>query len=70
MDAIKMDPAFRHLLKLKEMASKEKVSTAIQAEIDKVIDLTKVSLFIYLLDFGAIGYFSLVKAIPLQLDLH
>lgn len=42
-----MDPAFRHLVKLKDMASKENVSSTIQAEIDKIIDLFQVSLFLY-----------------------
>ncbi|XP_048737360.1 O-methyltransferase MdmC-like isoform X2 [Ostrea edulis] len=42
MDTLSMDPAFRHLVKLKDMASKENVSSTIQAEIDKIIDLFQI----------------------------
>lgn len=38
-----LEPAYRKLHKLKEMATEENVSPKIRAEIDAIIDLLKVS---------------------------
>lgn len=44
-----LEPAYRKLHKLKEMATEENVSPKIRAEIDAIIDLLKVSDAIFLI---------------------
>lgn len=55
-----LEPAYRRLHKLKEMATEENVSPKIRAEIDAIIDLLKVS--------GAIFFISSIWTVSSFMD--
>lgn len=55
-----LEPAYRRLHKLKEMATEENVSPKIRAEIDAIIDLLKVS--------GAIFFISSILTVSSFMD--